>query len=312
MRTHARTTLLAAGVQTLPTSLAALFPILGVRKVRLAPMQLEGGLRAAPDGRYDIVVREDRAPTRRRFTIAHELGHLLFYQHAPVAKSEQKAQGRNAPLEEEQLCNVAAEELVMPEGHVQLLLAGADDPTAAVLELAATCDVSVEAAMFRIAGASGLRGQFELWRRDGRDWRLARAKRSGGFGTRLEGYVVEDYRHRYPESIFAATPFRRAGWLCSPSSRAAPSLRATTFARLLGRRVPTALVFHHANRPVVAPRDDIFAMARAQRAGTGMASCPECHGTGWIDPVSAPFSGEVRYSRACRCRAWRTHPPRCA
>jgi hypothetical protein len=58
----------------------------GVRKVRLEDMPLEGALRRAPTGPFDILVRADRPLTRQRFSTAHELGHTLFHRFAPTSK----------------------------------------------------------------------------------------------------------------------------------------------------------------------------------------------------------------------------------
>ena len=86
IRTRVREVLSEAGVGNVPVPLAALFKTMGVRKVRTSAMLLEGALRPAGESQFDILVREDRHAKRQRFTIAHELGHLLFYRFASQAR----------------------------------------------------------------------------------------------------------------------------------------------------------------------------------------------------------------------------------
>lgn len=184
MREHVRR-VMTAHRSTVPVRLGALFEWAGIRRVRLAQTLLEGGLIDLKDGRFDVILREDRAPRRRRFTLAHELSHLLFVRFAPQAKEAQRRQGRCAPEEEERLCNVGAEEFVMPHVLVDETMRAIAwrDAARVVVKVSEACDVSIEAALVRLAPVYPGCGELRLWELDAGRWRVALARRFGSVGS---------------------------------------------------------------------------------------------------------------------------------
>lgn len=92
-----------------------------------------------------VYVNANDVPARRRFTLAHEVGHWICQcvegRGAPVmCRAEDVAPGADRTLERE--ANVFAAELLMPEPAVR---AAADDP-----EPAARFGVSAEAIRWRL------------------------------------------------------------------------------------------------------------------------------------------------------------------
>lgn len=170
----------------LPVRLGAFFAWGAVRRVRLEATLLDGGLIPLPDGGFDILLREDRSPRRRRFTLAHEFGHLFFYRFAPVSKAAQRRDGRYASDEEERLCNVAAEELLMPHVHIEAMTRSLAwrDAARAVLAVSEDCDVSIEAAVLRVAPWFPGHGELRLWELGPNGWRVAMARRFGSPGSK--------------------------------------------------------------------------------------------------------------------------------
>jgi len=63
-------------------------------------------LRRATKG-LEVVINPQQSPPRRRFSIAHELGHVIIQQLHPSADQRTK--------ETERLCDLIAVELLMPE-----------------------------------------------------------------------------------------------------------------------------------------------------------------------------------------------------
>ncbi|MGO8996043.1 MAG: ImmA/IrrE family metallo-endopeptidase [Polyangiaceae bacterium] len=181
MRKHVRRLLADHGPLHLPVRLGAFFAWGTIRRVRLEATLLEGGLIPLPDGRFDILVREDRSPRRRRFTLAHEFGHLFFYRFAPLSKEAQRREGRHAPDEEERLCNIAAEEFLMPQSFIEATTDSIawQDAARAVLAVSEDCDVSVEAAVLRLAPSFPGFGELRLWELWPNGWRVALARRFG-------------------------------------------------------------------------------------------------------------------------------------
>jgi hypothetical protein len=123
----------------------------------------------SPDGKpqWAIVVNSKDAPVRQRFTIAHELGHLLIHRYStPHAdgryqvrfRDERSAEGS---AREEIEANQFAAELLMPEREVRVLAMrlrlDVVDPSVDKLavqkltKIASKMQVSVQALSFRIA-----------------------------------------------------------------------------------------------------------------------------------------------------------------
>ncbi len=181
MRAHVRRLLAEHGPFRLPVKLGAFFVWGNIRRVRLEATLLEGGLVPLPDGRFDILLREDRSPRRRRFTLAHEFGHLFFWRFSPLSKGAQRREARRAPEEEERLCNVAAEEFLMPQTFVDAATRSIawKDAARTVLAVSEDCDVSTEAAVLRLAPWFPGFGELRLWELSPQGWQVAIARRFG-------------------------------------------------------------------------------------------------------------------------------------
>jgi Zn-dependent peptidase ImmA (M78 family) len=131
---------------------------------------------AAPSGdlKWVIVVNKHHAEVRQRFTIAHELGHILLHKYtSPHADGRVRVRFRDDDSSrgsdfEEIEANGFAAELLMPERIIRSLTArinfdptdGKDDRKAvfAMTRLAHRFEVSVQALSFRMANL----GSFEM------------------------------------------------------------------------------------------------------------------------------------------------------
>jgi hypothetical protein len=172
-RTVARQLLSKCGAHRVPTPWAGLFKELDVRKVVARELAIEGGLTRATDGSFEIVLRKGGTSARNRFTIAHELGHALFYRHAPRSKQAQQQHGLRATVTEERLCNLIAEELLMPQWYVQdFVSARFWDIYSTVNRIRLDCGVSFRAACIRLAAVAALRGALQIWERSADAWQL--------------------------------------------------------------------------------------------------------------------------------------------
>lgn len=118
---------------------------------------------------WAIVVNRSHAPVRRRFTIAHELGHLLLHRYSQLhADTDFRIRFRDGSsslgsIREEIEANQFAAELLMPEpllvtylSDLGLDYAGTreesdDRPRKQLARLAAKFGVSVQSLSFRIA-----------------------------------------------------------------------------------------------------------------------------------------------------------------
>jgi hypothetical protein len=262
-------------------------------------MPLDGGLRRLPDGRFDILVREDAATTRQRFSIAHELGHVIFYRCAPKAKAMQAQRSQHAPEEEERLCNVIAEELLMPLATVTEYLALPTCAEAAIA-LAKSCQVSIEAAAVRLTPLWPERGELQFWRRDD-VWRPTLVRRTGRFVGSLETFGVDEWGGERvpPAAVFATTHTS----LFSRSKRMRVFARTTVVP--VSRRA--LLIGHTLIRSIPRNRTELELLAhdrvcRAQQT-RARSDCTMCGGVGTIYPDPQNYPANRREApRLCDCR----------
>lgn len=129
---------------------------------RLTTKGFEGALLTRDDTKMVgiILVNKFNIPTRRRFTIAHELGHLLNPWHMPPeggfqCSAEDMLRGERNLKDRQRMeveANHFAAEILMPEASYkrQLRLAGGDVTIQAVCQLSDDFDVSKLAAARRL------------------------------------------------------------------------------------------------------------------------------------------------------------------
>ena len=92
--------------------------------VELADLGAVDGSLQCSNGRNLIVLNRRRTLPRRRFTLAHEIGHLLLSPHSPLDLTPEPL------IDEEHAANLFAVELLMPERAVRdLWLLYSGNPT---------------------------------------------------------------------------------------------------------------------------------------------------------------------------------------
>lgn len=132
------------------------------------------------NGNYFAVISSLANHHRQRFTICHELGHVIFMKQAaignPVPLVRYRATGCPPGLHqdpiEESLCNIFASELLLPSGEVRDRVLSSGDPLNCILELSKAFDVSMQAAARRLVTIIGKkRIGCALWKnREGKLW----------------------------------------------------------------------------------------------------------------------------------------------
>ena len=148
IRRQAERLLQSAGVSREPVSLRDVVSALNLEVVQTTgePFQCEGALQPMGDG-HAIVVRGASNERRRRFTIAHEIGHFVLH---PGRLAPQRGGAVNeAWRQQEREADQFAAELLMPELLVgRRCSSSALDPT----RLADRFDVSRQAMQVRLSG----------------------------------------------------------------------------------------------------------------------------------------------------------------
>ena len=132
---------LLRGVECPPTDLLDVGRRIGVREIVYERFPGSGELHKLKDG-FRIVCSSDQAQGRQRFTVAHELGHVIV-----------ERTGRNPPRTGpavERVCDMLATELLMPASVFEPLL-----PTRltmpGVVELSETFQTSITSTAIRCA-----------------------------------------------------------------------------------------------------------------------------------------------------------------
>ena len=140
-----------------PYDPVALAQMLGVDEVRRKSLTCDGRIVRNGD-RLVIEIDEQSSRSRRaRFTLAHEVGHLILWQSAGAVRAVH-ARTNGVPSEVERLCDMLAAEVLVPEDDLRRLLKGRTGrpPAArAVWQVAEKFKTSLRFAVTRLQEISG-------------------------------------------------------------------------------------------------------------------------------------------------------------
>lgn len=141
--------------------------LMGVARI-ISHTQIEDGRLERSHKSTLIYVRAGSGFTRRRFTVAHEIGHLL------LAGDEDALRAYRSRIRttEERFCDDFAAALLIPSDWVSSEFGHLPNTLATVRLLATQASVSLAAAAVRLNEIAGWRHALLQWRRDGGTWRL--------------------------------------------------------------------------------------------------------------------------------------------
>ena len=181
----ARRLLDECGIERAPVDLVRLARHVGIGRIRELDIRLDGQLVERGDGDYEVILSRNAPHTRRRFTLAHEIGHILVAAHENGAMS-----CGDGPTEE--LCNRAAAELLMPDRLLRAAVAS-DMDLSDVRRLATQFQCSLEATGWRVLNLGRVTGALLVWRQqDDGSLELSAAPRTFGFQVPFEsGHILE-------------------------------------------------------------------------------------------------------------------------
>lgn len=136
------------GIALAPYSRAGAF----LDEIGLAHLTIKtSGLSVRAHGKYYIFYRGDMVPGRIRFTVAHELGHIVLGHlcQQPFTTRNQEPQKGDTPIE--QAANVFASRLLAPACVLHALDVYTPE------QISELCDISLTAARFRADRMEALR-----------------------------------------------------------------------------------------------------------------------------------------------------------
>lgn len=143
--------LLQEGVTELPVKITAVCRQMGIRVTYYDPVDGNDGYSTILFGRPRICVSRKCSPERQRFTIAHELGHILLGHVGEYQLVNREPGSGDNPIEHE--ANVFASRLLAPACVLWAL--EADTPE----KIAKLCSISYQAAAFRAERMAQLRNR---------------------------------------------------------------------------------------------------------------------------------------------------------
>lgn len=153
-----------AGVAEPPVNVELLASMRGVRRVEIVDMAEAG--RLVPEGAgYTVHVNERHIETRRRFTVAHEVGHTFFNEAGRTSRRViDSTVGAFQPgKEEEYLCDTAAARILLHPGWLDPLARAREPSLDGLIEVADACQASLEATAIQLAQLGLWRCSFVFW-----------------------------------------------------------------------------------------------------------------------------------------------------
>ena len=152
-------------LSTQPTDLEVLGRWFGVERVIERKLDVAGLIHRFENQKSVIFLNEDDAPGRRRFSWAHELGHLVLASKArPVTACRTPGQ-RDAALERS--CDVIATEILMPRELFCAEVDGTGWSLRSIRSLANAFQVTVQAAARRLTELIDEPALMSIWRPNG-------------------------------------------------------------------------------------------------------------------------------------------------
>ena len=151
-----------------PVALEPLAARRGITRIEVVDLEGDGQILETAPGAFTVRLNSHHSEERRRFTLAHEIGHTLFF----ALEHDRRSSGGSDSVEPdrgvEALCNEAAAEILMPyvkaRDMVQRLGAG----ISTIMRLKHDFQVSLEAAARRVIGVCSVKLTVVMWRAVGR------------------------------------------------------------------------------------------------------------------------------------------------
>lgn len=141
---------------------------LGVDVIIEAGLVEDGRLEQGPEV-TTILLNQQVGLARKRFTLCHELGHLILATPNEIFTAHRSPA---APDREERLCDQFAAALLMPRLWVRDTFWGSPERLAVARTVARECGASLSASVVRLREVVGWRRSLLHWRRVHGSWRL--------------------------------------------------------------------------------------------------------------------------------------------
>lgn len=150
----------------LPVEVDDLARSLGVDEIVHATGIIEDGRLERRSGHVRVVLSARGSEQRRRYTLAHEIGHLLLAD----PQRDTIARRMTSDDEVERFCDSFAAALLLPKELLEAEYRSRPQALKTVRRLTAQCDVSLAAATVRLNEVAGWSNALLHWKRSERAW----------------------------------------------------------------------------------------------------------------------------------------------
>jgi hypothetical protein len=155
---------------SMPVNVAALAKLVGIEHVVEDDLaEVDGLLSVTPAGTYVATLKRGQSWVRKRFTLAHEIGHVVVYRSATRPEGAVGADrllchaGTASNADEERLCDTVATELLMPRESFLQSMENYGVSARTIPLIARQFGVSLQAASRRIASTLSYEIGVSLW-----------------------------------------------------------------------------------------------------------------------------------------------------
>jgi Zn-dependent peptidase ImmA (M78 family) len=148
-------------------------PSLLARERRITEINMvemaQDGIIYAKGNEYVVDLNRSHSDSRKRFTLAHEIGHTFFFdvQEHPTSRFrivDAQIQSIHSDQSEEHLCNVVASEILMPCEPFSNMMQEMTPEARTILTLAGKFKTSLQATARRVVSLSTYKEIVCLWR----------------------------------------------------------------------------------------------------------------------------------------------------
>lgn len=168
-----------ADCEATPIDLKGFAAYLGVASIREVPLAMKGRLLRMDDGQLSIEVSCRLSDAERRFTVAHELSHIIAEGEMLRGSPSRSERSRSTPGYSskvvEKLCDSLATELLLPQEWISRRLANVRPAIAEVTKTAMDSCTSIEAVADRIVELGLWNCRFLWWVKDRGYFRAVRS-----------------------------------------------------------------------------------------------------------------------------------------
>ena len=141
----------------------------GITDIVTTPLDNDGEIAAIGKGLFAVQLNARQSVARRRFTLAHEIGHTFFFELEEVQGADWlrprdvDLRRVHAAKDVEHYCNLIASELLMPAKQFSLALQRLGVGAPSLLQLAGLFRVSVQAAARRMVQLAPVKLAVAMW-----------------------------------------------------------------------------------------------------------------------------------------------------